>query len=105
MVEQLNQHSCRDKKPILAPRRMNVCAVCLGLGHQARTCQNILLVANTERATVFFRTLVSRGKDSAYVRGMGKKVSPESLKTIADRIKAIRDEHSVVSATGSGCDS
>ena len=105
MVEQLNQHSCRDKKPIPAPRRMNVCAVCLGLGHQARTCQNILLVANTERATVFFRTLVSRGKDSAYVRGMGKKVSPESLKTIADRIKAIRDEHSIVSATGSGRDS
>ena len=105
MVEQLNQHSCRDKKPIPAPRRMNVCAVCLGLGHQARTCQNILLVANTERATMFFRTLISRVKGSAYVMGAGKRVSPESVKTIADRIKAIRDEHSVVSATGSGCDS
>ena len=68
-------------------------------------CQNILLDANTERATMFFRTHVSRGKDGAYVRGAGKRVSSESLKTIADRIKAIRDEHSVVSATGSGCDS
>ena len=102
LVEQLNAHARRDKKPIPAPRRMNACAVCLGLGHQARTCQNILLDANTERATMFFRTLVSRGKDSAYVSGVGKRVSPESLKTIADRIKAIRDEHSVVSATGSG---
>ena len=105
MVEQLNSHSRRDKKLIPAPRRMNVCAVCLGLGHQERTCQNILLDANTERATMFFGALVSCGKDSAYVRGVGKRVSPESLKTIADRIKAIRDEHSVVSATGSGCDS
>ena len=48
---------------------------------------------------------LSRGKHSAYVRRVEKKASPESLKAIADRIKAIRDEHSVVSATGSGCDS
>ena len=79
---------------------MNVCAICLGLGHQARTCQNILLDANTERATMFFRTLISRVKGSAYVMGAGKRVSPESVKTIADRIKAIRDEHSVVSVQG-----
>ena len=52
---------------------------------------------------MFFRTLVSRGKDCAYMRGVGKRVSPESLKTIADWIKAICDEHGVVSAAGPDC--
>ena len=63
IVEHLKPRGCVERERSVTIKRRNVCCVCLGRGHQARTCPEILLDANSARATKFFRLLISQGKD------------------------------------------
>ena len=74
----------------IVTKRKNACRVCNGTGHQARTCPNILLEVNSERADAFFKQLVLKGKVETYKKCVAKRTSPEHMNDITDRIKKLQ---------------
>ena len=87
MVSDFKRSEMSRYKPRGAPGRKNLCGVCNGAGHQARTCPNILLEVNRERADAFFKQLVLKGKVDAYMKCMAKRTLPEHMNNVADRIR------------------
>ena len=48
---------------------------------------DVLAEANRERADAFFRRLVADGKVDAYLAGVAKRATLDSVQAIADRIR------------------
>ena len=87
MVSAFKTAETRRHKPQAATKRRNTCRVCNATGHQARTCPDILLEANSERADAFFKQLVLEGKVETYLNCMAKRTRPEHMNNITDRIR------------------
>ena len=87
MVEALRASKESERKPRPAAKRKIACKICNGHGHQARTCPDVLVEANRERADAFFRRLVADGKVDAYLAGVAKRATIDSTQPIADRIQ------------------
>ena len=51
-------------------------------------CPDVLAEENRERADAFFRRLVADGKVDAYLAGVAKRATIDSVQAIADRIRA-----------------
>ena len=95
MVEHCKPRASAEQKRSGTTRRRNVCSVCLGQGHQARTCPNVLLDRNRERATKFFRLLIAQGKDADYLRGATKRMGLGNVKAVEALIGRIRVDPAV----------
>ena len=61
------EHLKREKKPARIPKR-HKCPVCLADGHHAKTCPDLLLTTNGERANAFLKRLVERRMVDGYLK-------------------------------------
>mgnify|MGYP004540461739 CR=1 FL=1 len=95
LVEHLKPRACVELKGGGKNNRKNVCSICLGQGHQARTCPDILRDTNGQRATKFFRLLIAKGKDADYMKGVMKRMCHDDVKGVADLLERTRVESAV----------
>ena len=81
----------RAKKPVRR-RQCHTCPVCRLEGHHARTCHNVLLEENTERANTFFKHLVKSNMVDSYVSSLAKRESNAFVQKAILRIGAVSKE-------------
>ena len=77
----------RQKKPAPKCRKLTF-PICRAEGHHARTCPDVLLEENTERADHFFKQLADANKVDAYVTSLAKRESHAFVEKAIRRIKA-----------------
>ena len=94
-------NKCRDastqteKKPSRGRRRQHTCPICRGSGHHARTCKNVLLDENRERADAFFMQTIQSGNVGTYLTSVSRRASFKHAKAVARRIQSCATEHGV----------
>ena len=64
----------------IGSKRQNTCCVCLGLGHQAKTCRGIVLPENKERTCAFLTKLVLNGKARNFLAAVKNDGHPKRLR-------------------------
>ena len=79
----------REKKPTRKRRKQHTCPVCRKEGHHARTCHEVLLDENAERADLFFKQLADANKVDAYVTSLGKRETQAFVERVIGRIEAV----------------
>ena len=70
-------------------KRQNICCVCLGLGHQAKTCPGIVLPENKERTCAFLKKLVLNGKARNFLAAVEKRMTSEDVEKIVDLMRIV----------------
>ena len=70
-------------------KRQNTCCVCLGLGHQAKTCRGIVLPENKERRCAFLTKLVLNGKARNFLAAVKKRMTSEDVEKILDLMRIV----------------
>ena len=78
----------RAKKPARC-RKRHVCPVCRCDGHHARTCRDVLLDENAERADAFFARLLEMDRVDSYVASLAKRERHSFVKLVVGRIDAL----------------
>ena len=79
----------RKKKPAGERRKQHIYPVCRQKGHHARTCHDVLLDENEERADVFFKQLADGNKVDAYLSSLAKRETHAFVEKAARRIEAV----------------
>ena len=74
----------KDKGP-----KRHKCPVCQHEGHHARTCQNILLQENAERADTFLKQLIQTQKIDSYISSLAKRQRHSFVEEVLERIKKL----------------
>lgn len=69
--------------------RLHICQIFRRKGHYAKTCRDVLLDQNSERADGFFKRLAESNATEQYTMAMSARVSPDFASAIAVRIKAV----------------
>ena len=74
----------KDKRP-----KRHKCPVCQREGHHARTCQNIILQENAERADTFLKRLFETQKIDSYISSIAKRQRHSFVEEVLERIKML----------------
>ena len=88
-VDALHRLRCRKEK---GPKRHR-CPVCRLEGHHARTCNNILLEENADRADKFLRQMIETAKIDSYISSLAKRQSHRFVEVVLERIKRLSARH------------
>ena len=73
-----------DKRP-----KRHRCPLCRLEGHHARTCHNILLLENAQRADKFLRELIDSQRIDSYISSLAKRQRHSFIQDVLDRIKRL----------------
>ena len=81
----------RVKKPTSRTRKRHACPVCRRDGHHARTCHDVLLDENAERADAFFVRLIETGRVDSYVASLAKRERHNFVELVIGRINLLSE--------------
>ena len=81
----------RAKKPTAKSRKRHTCPVCRRVGHHARTCHDVLLDENAERADSFFARLIETGRVDSYVASLAKRERHNFVEHVIGRINLLSE--------------
>ena len=81
----------RTKKPTSRTRKRHACPVCRRDGHHARTCHDVLLDENAERADAFFERLIETGRVDSYVASLAKRERHNFVELVIGRINLLSE--------------
>ena len=80
----------RTTKP-RGDKRRHKCRICLDQGHHARTCNDILLPEQSDRANAFLKELVDSNKQAGFLSSFARRAGKEAVAAIVERLKAVED--------------
>ena len=73
-----------DKRP-----KRHKCPVCQLAGHHGRTCRNILIKENAERADAFLKDLIEKQKIDSYISSLAKRERHSFVQDVLNRIQKL----------------
>ena len=89
MVAAFKESADSRRNGCVTSKRKNTCCVCLGLGHQARTCRGLVLPENHERTFAFLKKLVLNGKAQNFVAAAKKRMTTEDVEKVVDLLRIV----------------
>ena len=75
-------------KPTTKRRKQHTCPICRCAGHHARTCKDVLLDENRERADVFFKRVIEDARVESYLSSVAARSSLKHANEVAARIQS-----------------
>ena len=73
-----------DKRP-----KRHKCPICQLEGHHGRTCRNILLHENAERADAFLKDLIEKQMIDSYISSLAKRQRHSFVQDVLNRIQKL----------------
>ena len=88
MVERF-QVDVLDRKPKQPKTKRHKCSICLQDGHHPQTCRSILDPEHKERADLFLKQLVVKGKVQRYMDSLAKRATREFVQGVIRRVEQL----------------